>query len=372
MAQPLEKLHPEWYNLAQLEQGREPNPVVTPYKKSETRELFNENGLIINHRYLTMKNGTIYPVLSSHFAAGKHIPLGLQGMAHVEGVGWITRPADPDEKNESLYVQRAKLLGTLGVEATVVGIPQNFGKWISYDDYVDDINSITVNEAIEHDRDPSVVLRSGISQAAMLGTGLTVRGKEVHDINTVSAHLSVLCLPDGIKLKDWKYIPGHLLETLAYLPFELRAAKRMIELEKEKRDALLPTADTSRTALYTQPQMLRSLLSGKTGEYALQLPEIAILAEMHKKDALARGKRWKNSYLGDHPSVRINLDKDKSHADIVDEIIQSNWGEFETANISVLRAHPEFRAHPESIGRNVLYVMRNEFPQFTKPFPVAG
>lgn len=44
--------------------------------------------------------------------------------------------------------------------------------------------------------------------------GLIVRGREVHNRETLAAHAApVLCLAHGIKLKKWRHIPGELRET---------------------------------------------------------------------------------------------------------------------------------------------------------------
>jgi hypothetical protein len=353
-----------WHQLAKQQEEKETNPVVSPYRRSEAREMFNEGNVRIEHRLVTMKNGTVYPVLSSRVLGV--VPEGLKGLAHTEGVGWTTRP-------EGLYVERQKLLGNLAVEATTIGIPQNFGTFIDYDQYVDDVESILLREAIEYGRDPQASLASGLSQSAMLLMGLIVRGREVHHRETLAAHAAVLCLPKGITLKNWQGIPGEVIETVKKLPYELNAGRRLMKMDEEKRGALIPTADLAWSALYTQPQMLPSLLGGKSGEYAQQLPDdINVYAELKKKDALSRAEVWRSDeYLGQKPSVRIEFDEDGSHADVVSEISQSNWGGFVTAEIALLRENPSIRSNVTTAARNLLALTREQYPQYAKPLPIV-
>lgn len=361
MAHPQETFISPWHHDAVDMHEREPNPVVTPYKKSEARTLYDQDGLLIEHRNVTMKNGTVYPVLSSSIS--RYVPSGLNGLAHAEGVGWTTRP-------EGLYVERQKHLGSLAIEATTIGIPQNIGTFISYDQYVDDFESILINEAVEHGRDPSVAIKSGLSQSAMLLFGLIVRGRQEHGVHTLSAHAAVPCLPDGIKLEHWMHVPGHLIETASKLPYELYAFKRISEMNEEKRKALLPTLDTSKRAPITQLQMLPSLLSGKSGEYALQLPDdVTTVVELKKKDMLSRERRWRKKYLKDKSAAKIVRDRKGTHADVVSEICQSNWGDFETANAELFREHPEIRSSPRTAGAKLMELMRIHYPQYTNPSP---
>jgi hypothetical protein len=356
MAQPVEHLS-SWHPLAAAQHEAEPNPVVTPYKKSDARVLYDEGGLLIEHRYVEMKNGLVYPVLSSHVSG--HVPEGLRGLAHVEGVGWTTRP-------EGLYVERQKLLGSLAVESTTIGIPQNIGTFISYDDYANDFESIVINEALERDRDPRIATKSGLSQSAMLLFGLIVIGKRDHGVNTVSAHAAVPCLPDGITAEHWRHIPGHLIETASKLPYELNAFKRITQMDQEKRKMLMPTVDLSKRAPITQLQMLRSLLSGKSGEYALQLPDdVPVVVELKDKDMLSRARRWRKKYLKDKQNAKIVRDRDGSHADVVSEISQSNWSDFEIANATLLREHPELRSDPTTAAGKVLELLKIHYPQYT-------
>ncbi len=361
MAAPNESLSP-WYTAAVEQIEREPNPVVTPYKRAEARTLYDQDGVLIETRNVTLQNGLVYPVTSSRVSRQ---PEGLEGLSHVEGVAWMLRP----DQQDSIYQQRLATLGKLGVEGTVIGIPQNFGTWIGYDDNIDNMAGIFVNEAFEYGRDPSVAKKSGVSQAAMNGTGLIVRGKRHHNINTVDAHLNVLCLPEGVRVrsvKDVGRVGMQLWETISKIQYELRAVSNFVKLDRKSQKQLLATADISLSALYTQPQMLRSLLSGKTGEYAKELPEeTLVVAELYDKDALSRARRWVRIF-GKKASVAMDYCMDSAHVDCVSEIKQSNWTRYQTASVEVMRENPQLRSDPENIGAKFLTLMREQHPEFTK------
>lgn len=361
MAAPNEMLSP-WYTAAAEQIEREPNPVVTPYKRAEARTLYDQDGILIETRNVRLKNGLIYPITSSRVSRQ---PEGLEGLSHVEGVAWILRP----DQQDSIYQQRLATLGKLGVEGTVIGIPQNFGTWIGYDDNIDNMAGIFVNEAFEYGRDPQVVKKSGVSQSSMNGTGFIVRGKQHHGIHTIDAHLNVLSMPDGLKIKQVKDIGRvglQLWETITKLPYEFKAVSNFVKLDRDSQKRLLATADISLSALYTQPQMLRSLLSGKTGEYAKELPEdTLVIAELYDKDALSRARRWVR-ILGKNAGVAMDYCMDSAHVDCVSEIKQSNWTRYQTASVRVLHDNPQLRSDPENISANFLALMREQHPEFTE------
>jgi hypothetical protein len=363
MAQPIEKSPYSDANYEQLK--HEPNPVITPYKHAEARELYDSEGIRIDTRYVELENGLVYPVTSSHISRfSRHTSEGTRGISHFEGVAWILRP----DQQDSIYQQRLITLGRQGIEGTVVGIPQNFGTFISYDDNVNNMAGIFVNEAFEHNRDGSVAKYSGVSQAAMNGTGLVVLGEQEHGIHPIDAHLNVLCLPDGVKIKgirDIGRVGMQLWETFRKMPYELQAVCSFANLDREGQKRLLATADLSPTALYTQPQMLRSLLSGRTGDFARRLPEdILTVAELYDNDALSRSRRWVR-ILGRNAGIAIQYCMDSAHVDCVSEIKQSSFTEYQTASATVLKENPQLRSSPESIGKEHRRLMNEQFPQFT-------
>lgn len=362
MAQPLEQLSP-WRSVAIDRYERELNPVVTPYKHSEATTLYDEGGVMVETRNVRLKNGLVYPVTSSHISG--HVPEGLNGLSHFEGVAWILRP----DQQDSIYQQRLVTLGKLGIEGTVVGIPQNPGTWISYDDNVNNMAGIFVNEAFEYDRDARVAKFSGISQAAMNGTGLVVLGEQNHGINPIDAHLNVLCLPDGVKIKSAKDIGRvgmQLWETVSKVKHELRSVVNFASLEKDELKKLLATADISWSALYTQPQMLRSLLSGRTGDFAKQLPDdLLVIAELYDDDALSRARRWVQ-ILGKKAGVAMMYYLDSAHVDCVSEIKQSTFTGYQKASAEVLLENPQLRSNPETIGSEFRKLMQRNFPEYTE------
>lgn len=361
MSQPNE-IYP-WSQATYEQLAHEPNPVITPYKRADARELYDDGGVRVETRMIELENGLVYPVTSSHLSG--YVPEGLKGLSHFEGVAWILRP----DQQDSIYQQRLVNLGKLGIEGTVVGIPQNFGQFISYDDNVNNMAGIFVNEAYEYGRDARVAKASGISQAAMNGTGFVVLGEQEHGINTVDAHLNVLCLPDGVKIKGIKDIGRvgmQLWETVSKIKYEARSVANFAKLDKNELKKLLATADISLSALYTQPQMLRSLLSGRTGDFAKQLPDdLLVVAELYDDDALSRARRWVK-ILGKKAGIAMMYHLDSAHVDCVSEIKQSTFTSYQTASATVLSENPHLRSSPETISAEFLALMKERYPEFTE------
>lgn len=361
MAQPffeLEQSSP-WHQQALDNNERELNPVVTPYKDVDAKLLHDSEGIVIKKRLLTLKGGEQYWVTSSDLE--KPVPHGLEGFAHYEGVAYTLHP-------EGLYVKRLIELGKLGISGSVFSIPENKGLFITYDTNVSNYLSLANNEALEHGRDPELVTTSNISQGSMNAFGFIEHAPE-HGINVAAAHLDVPCLPDGIRPEHWKYLPGHIVETLVKLPVEVAViVGAIMRMSKKERQELLPTVDLRPEALIVQGQMLPSLLSGSTGKAARNLPNtLPVVVKLGGLDALSRDKRWINSYIGDKDNVRIKRRRFGAHGDVVDSRAQASMIGFQGAVGEILTEMPSLRAHPEKAGTKILEVMREEYPQYTKP-----
>ena len=358
MAQPLEQLSP-WHQVAIDNFDHEPNPVITRYKDVEAKVLYDSGGVTIKKRLLELKEGEKYWVTSSDI--DRPVPEGLQGFSHYEGVAYTLHP-------EGMYVNRLKALAKIGISGSVFSIPENTGLFITYDKNVNNYLSLTNSESYEHGRDPELVTTSDISQGSMNAFGYIEHANE-HGINVGAAYLDVPCLPDGIRREHLKYLPGHALETAIKLPFELVAIAGIImRMSKDEREELLPTVDLRLRGLIVQAQMLPSLLSGGTGKSARNLPNnLPVVVNQGGLDALARAKRWENSYIGDKDNVLIRNRRFGVHGHVVDQKDQQGMYGFQGAVAEILTEVPSIRSNPKIAGAQILAIMRQEYPQYTKP-----